>query len=91
MQCIVGNDFALVSGGPVGKKQTVATFGAGDILTIIQVSASNEYPRMYRILERPKLGLLSRGVLAKFLPEFEAGVVCSEDFGESVVRHRARA
>ena len=67
----VVRDFKLVLGGPKGPQMVLATFCAGETLVVRRVSAPGEYPKMYKILRRSELGLLSRGVLTQFLRGFE--------------------
>ena len=71
MERIVVSAYELVVGGPVGKKQVVTRFRQGEVLNVVRIGMLDKYPRMYRIIERPKMGLVSRGVLAKFLDGFD--------------------
>ena len=67
----VTRDFDLVIGGPMGPRKVAATFRVGETLIVRRVSALGEYPKMYKIVGRPHLGQLSRGVLTQFLRGFE--------------------
>lgn len=59
------HDYTLYVGGP-RDAVPLQSFVEGQTLTLVQTSVEGDYPRMFRIKERPRLGELSLGVLDPF-------------------------
>ena len=68
---VVTGDFELIIGGPVGHSVCAARFEKGQELVVRRRYRTGQYPRMYSIDGYESLGLVSRGVLARFLDGFD--------------------
>jgi hypothetical protein len=68
MVVTVGSDFQLVVGGPQKERmRVVATFAAGESLTLERANAEEDFPAMYKIREYPEAGTVSNRVLRGFV------------------------
>ncbi len=70
---VVPHDHVLVIGGP--KEEAIVercVFTAGERLTVWETTEPGTSPRVFVIDERPEVGELSRAVLARFIPVFDA-------------------
>jgi hypothetical protein len=68
MVVTVGSDFQLTVGGPQKEAmRVVATFVAGEKLTLERANAQGAFPEMYKIKEYPNVGNVSRRILLGFV------------------------